>query len=92
MKETVDLNEEMRRGQEAKRLLESPLMQDVRQKFLNRTFQAFQKASADDVEGLQKIKVLDTLTKQFFEEFAKCVQTGHLAAIEIDKQKRTQRR
>jgi hypothetical protein len=92
MKEAINLNAEVRRGQEAKRLLESELFLDVRKKFTERTFQAFKKASADDAESLRKIKVLDMLTTQFFAELEQCVKTGQLAAIQIDEMKRKQNR
>ena len=82
----MDLNKQISRGQQAKELLENPLLQDSLKAIRNKLDNEWKNSPLRDVEGREKIfflvKAIDELEAMLISE----LETGKLASEQLNQQ------
>jgi hypothetical protein len=82
----LDLNKQISRGQQAKDLLENPLLQDSLKAIRNKLDNEWKNSPLRDVEGREKIfflvKAIDELEAMLISE----LETGKLASEQLNQQ------
>jgi hypothetical protein len=82
----LDLNKQISRGQQAKDLLENPLLQDSLKAIRNKLDTEWKNSPLRDVEGREKIfflvKAIDELEAMLISE----LETGKLASEQLNQQ------
>ena len=82
----MDLNKQISRGQQAKDLLENPLLQDSLKAIRNKLDTEWKNSPLRDVEGREKIfflvKAIDELEAMLISE----LETGKLASEQLNQQ------
>jgi len=82
----MDLNKQISRGQQAKDLLENPLLQDSLKAIRNKLDNEWKNSPLRDVEGREKIfflvKAIDELEAMLISE----LETGKLASEQLNQQ------
>jgi hypothetical protein len=82
----LDLNKQISRGQQAKDILENPLLQDSLKAIRNKLDTEWKNSPLRDVEGREKIfflvKAIDELEAMLISE----LETGKLASEQLNQQ------
>jgi hypothetical protein len=82
----MDLNKQISRGQQAKDILENPLLQDSLKAIRNKLDTEWKNSPLRDVEGREKIfflvKAIDELEAMLISE----LETGKLASEQLNQQ------
>lgn len=81
--EDAELESEVRRGQEAERLLNSPILQEALTKMEEGVIQGFKQCPLRDDEGLKNLRVMLKVIDDFKHRLKTVLETGKLAKIQV---------
>ena len=72
--------DELRRGERARAILDDPLVKEARERLRAELLAAWEASPARDAEGREALWQLLKLSERFFGQFESLVMTGRLAA------------
>ena len=90
MDEDLKRREEVQRGDEARRLLEEPLLVEAFAMLRQRYIAEWESSPARDTEGREKLWLMNRLISSVENQLKQLLETGKLASIQLE-QKRTLR-
>lgn len=87
----MTLEEELRRADQAQRLLEDPLFKAAREDVIQQMKGARLSASPADTNLHSKLILMEQVADRFFGYFEQIAQTGKFASLELQQQENRQR-
>lgn len=87
----ADLDADIRRGQEAERLLKHELLSGARGHIDAELWRLFREVKPDDLEALKHIKAMQYFHAKYFAFLERAVTDGKLAQINLQAKKKTLR-
>lgn len=81
------LEEEVSRGDQARRILSDPLVQEALTTIRDRCLQEWEDAPVRDVEGRENLWLMYRMSKQFEAHLNTVMETGKIATKQIAEQK-----
>lgn len=85
------LEHEIRRGEQAKRLLEDELVREAREHIESELWRLFKETPPQDVKTLEFVKGMQYMHAKYFAYFGRAVTDGKLAQINLEAKKKTLR-
>lgn len=86
-----DLDTQIRRGINAKHILENELMQEAKQHMEAEFWRLFKELKPSDVEGLQFVKQMQYIHAKYQAFMAKAVTDGKMAELQVETRKKSLR-
>jgi len=84
-----DLDQQIRRGINAKQLLENELLQEAKQHMEAEFWRLFRELKPSDVEGLQFVKQMQYIHAKYQAFLAKAVTDGKMAELQVENRKKS---
>lgn len=84
----MDPESQVRRAERARRLLEDDLVKEAREQIERTLWETFKASPLRDVEGREKLRLMQDVADKFFGYLAAVVQDGELAKLEIESKKK----
>lgn len=86
-----DLDTQIRRGINAKHILENELMQEAKQHMEAEFWRLFKELKPSDIEGLQFVKQMQYIHAKYQAFMAKAVTDGKMAELQVETRKKSLR-
>lgn len=84
----MDLENQVRRADRARQLLGDDLIREAREQIERTLWDQFKSSPLRDVEGREKLRLMQDMCDKFFGYFAAVVQDGEVAKLEIESKKK----
>lgn len=84
----MDPESQVRRAERARRLLEDELVREAREQIERTLWETFKASPLRDVEGREKLRLMQDVSDKFFGYLAAVVQDGEMAKLEIESKKK----
>lgn len=84
----MDPESQVRRADRARRLLEDELVKEAREQIERTLWETFKASPLRDVEGREKLRLMQDVADKFFGYLAAVVQDGELAKLDIESKKK----
>ena len=85
----TDHDKDIRRGINAKQLLDNELMQEAKQHMEAEFWRLFRELKPSDVEGLQFVKQMQYIHAKYQAFLAKAVTDGKMAELQVESRKKS---